>query len=238
MRQKENSETSVWISNTDLITGVMVIFLFLAILRTQQVQAQKQKLEELANLSMKARIELRDNLDQAFTDEEKEKYNLNLNVNDIKLGSAYFLDSVNQFAQNSSEIPPSFKAELEVFLPKYIGAIAKCNSEYITEIRIEGHTSSEWGTLTGDEAYYENMRLSQERTRAILQVALALPQLASQHDLIKDKLTANGLSSSKLKYNPDGSENKVASRRIEFRVVPNDADIVSRLNALKQNDWK
>ena len=67
------------------------------------------------------------------------------------------------------------------------------------------------------------MELSQARTRAILEFALTEPSLQEYRPLIKEKLTANGLSSSKLKYKPGTSiEDKEASRRIEFRVVVND----------------
>ena len=38
--------------------------------------------------------------------------------------------------------------------------------------KVEGHTSSDWGALRGDAAYFPNMMLSQERTREVLRFVL------------------------------------------------------------------
>ena len=72
MRHRESPETSVWISNTDMITGVLVIFLFLAVILTHQAEEQKREIEAIAQQSTHAAEELKRNLDEAFTDEEKE----------------------------------------------------------------------------------------------------------------------------------------------------------------------
>ena len=64
------------------------------------------------------------------------------------------------------------------------------------------------------------MQLSQDRTRAILNETMSLPEMQDKRDFLQAKLTANGLSSSHLRYKSDGTEDKEASRRIEFRVVP------------------
>lgn len=73
------------------------------------------------------------------------------------------------------------------------------------------------------------MALSQSRTREIIKFALSLPELAPYQDFIKEKLTANGLSSSKIIKHPDGSEDAENSRRIEFKVIANDAKVVKQM---------
>jgi outer membrane protein OmpA-like peptidoglycan-associated protein len=76
------------------------------------------------------------------------------------------------------------------------------------------------------------MALSQSRTRTTLQYVLGLPKVADQQQWLKANLTANGLSSSRLRYNADGSENKDLSQRVEFRVRTNaDAQISEILKA-------
>ena len=218
MRHRESPETSVWISNTDMITGVLVIFLFLAVILTHQAEEQKREIEAIAQQSTHAAEELKRNLDEAFTDEEKEKYHLHYNG---EIGAVCFEDASSHFVAGSADIPAGFKVELQNFLPKYLNAIAKCNPDNIKEIRIEGHTSSEWG-LGGSQAdaYFKNMKLSQDRTRAILDETMSMEELKDKKAFLQAKLTANGLSSSHLRYKPDGTEDKEASRRIEFRVVP------------------
>lgn len=225
MRRKNDSETSLWISTTDLMSGMLVIFLFIAVVMTQNYNTVVQKSNE-------AQQELQENINREFTEEERQKYNLE-NV-DEGVGYAEFKKGDSRFKIGSAELDPNFKSELKEFLPKYIRAVAKCNPETITEVRIEGHTSSEWRgeVLSVDEIYIKNMELSQARTRAILEFALSLPELEEYKDFMKEKLTANGLSSSKLKRNKDGSEDKEASRRIEFRTIADDAKTMKELKRL------
>ena len=89
----------------------------------------------------------------------------------------------------------------------------------IVEVRIEGHTSSEWiGAKDKLDAYFRNMQLSQDRTRTVLQYCLTLPAISSHLDWAISTITANGLSSSKLIINDNGQEDQALSRRVEFRV--------------------
>ena len=109
----------------------------------------------------------------------------------------------------------------------------------IAEIRIEGHTSSEWQVGTSPEAaYIRNMELSQGRTRSVLEYALQIPSIQQNqkiHDWLTRYLTANGLSSSKLIAYPDGRENRKESRRVEFRVRTNaEKRIVEIINRGKE----
>ncbi len=91
--------------------------------------------------------------------------------------------------------------------------------DMIEEIRIEGHTSSEWGRGTPEnEAYFNNMALSQERTRAVLKFAIMLDAVQPFREWVFKNVTANGLSSSHTIRTRNGSENARASRRVEFRV--------------------
>jgi outer membrane protein OmpA-like peptidoglycan-associated protein len=67
------------------------------------------------------------------------------------------------------------------------------------------------------------MELSQDRTRRVLNYVLQIenPQIQQNKKWIRENLTANGLSSSKLIRNPDGTQNRKESRRVEFRVRTN-----------------
>ena len=131
-----------------------------------------------------------------------------------------------------AEVRPKFKRILYDFFPRYIKILTETKNaagEYkykddIAEIRIEGHTSSEWSEhVTPHQAYILNMQLSQGRTRRVLNFVLQnhKPEIRLHREWIKDHLTANGLSSSKPVPNPDGTENPQESRRVEFRVRTN-----------------
>jgi outer membrane protein OmpA-like peptidoglycan-associated protein len=127
------------------------------------------------------------------------------------------------FENRKSEPPQKFAAILDDFFPRYLKILSSdAYRNSIEEIRIEGHTSSGWNSLvTADKAYLLNMELSQSRTRAVLEHVFAEPRPADLQRWLVALLTANGLSSSKLRTNPDGTENQEASRRVEFRVRTN-----------------
>lgn len=235
MRKRENDETSIWISNTDLMSGLLVLFLFIAILMNQGLSEAQDEIKKITGASNEVRRELQESIKQNFSAEEIKRYNLDQENN---VGAASFDKGDGRFLVGSSELTPEFRATLQVFLPKYIKSISDIyekDPDKIKEIRIEGHTSTEWfanndGQLvTANDAYIKNMELSQNRTRAIIQFALSLPELVPFHSLIKEKLTANGLSSSQIIKKEDGSEDFDASRRIEFKVVVNDEATVKAI---------
>jgi outer membrane protein OmpA-like peptidoglycan-associated protein len=124
------------------------------------------------------------------------------------------------FETGSAALRPSFEALLSDFMPRYLSRLREFRSD-IDEVRIEGHTSSEWrGTSSPIDAYFRNMALSQDRTRSVLEYSLdktALP--ADMRGWAQGVITANGLASSRLRFRPDGSEDPTASRRVEFRVL-------------------
>ena len=95
----------------------------------------------------------------------------------------------------------------------------------ISEIRIEGHTSSIWNSSTPkQDAYFNNMALSQGRTRSVLNYIYRLESSAPHREWISSHVAAVGLSSSKLIRKANGEEDTQGSRRVSFRVITN-ADI-------------
>lgn len=133
------------------------------------------------------------------------------------------------FGLGDATVRPEFESILADFFPRYIALLTNPKyKENIEEIRIEGHTSSEWTTQTDPEtAYFNNMRLSQDRTRSVLEFCLGVTS-STLRSWTRAKLTANGLSSSKLLdrngkiiIEGKGSEDKNASRRVEFRIRTN-----------------
>lgn len=134
--------------------------------------------------------------------------------------SVRFSDPTVLFAQGQDTVSPRFIEILQDFFPRYIAVLSdKKYRTNIEEIRIEGHTSSEWEVEgeSQDSAYFNNMALSQNRTRRVLQECLEILTTDEIRKWTQLKITANGLSSSKLILQ-DGVEDKVASRRVEFRV--------------------
>ena len=125
------------------------------------------------------------------------------------------------FDKSEAEPNQEFKAMLSAFFPRYMRRIGGYYGD-IQEIRIEGHTSSEWEDTSDPKiAYIKNMKLSQDRARAILQFIMFELSGADEYDSwARPLVTANGLSSSKLIFKEDGlAEDADKSRRVEFRLL-------------------
>ncbi len=215
-KNKQQSTEEHWISISDMMSGLMVIFLFIAVSYMIHVNEEKNKIKEIAITYSRLQNDLYLDLVEEFKDDLDEwGAVVEKNTQSVKFESPEVL-----FETGEDKIKPKFKEILNDFFPRYIALLY--NEKYredIDEIRIEGHTSSEWQNLTGDLAYYYNMKLSQDRTRSVLQYSLSLPGIKNKN-WVKAHLTANGLSSSKLVLEND-VENKRASRRVEFRVRTN-----------------
>lgn len=218
--QKDTEET--WISISDMMAGLMVIFLFIAISYMLYVRSEKDKIEQIAHTYNQLQSALTDSLNSEFK-YDFEKWNAELV--DSTLSIQFRANRLNVlFGQGEARIRPYFQDILSEFFPRYLEVLKSFKDE-ITEIRIEGHTSSEWITGVGpDEAYILNMELSQGRTRSVLEFVLQMPSIEQQdRNWIKRVLTANGLSSSQLLFveGSNSREDRVKSRRVEFRVQTN-----------------
>ena len=138
---------------------------------------------------------------------------------DIVLESTVFFDS------NSSTVKPEGQELLRSFLPVYLGVLLSDEySGYVGEIIVEGHTDS-----TG--TYINNLKLSQNRALGVVEYCLNIVP-AYQQGKLQSILTAKGRSYSDLIYNPDGTENKDASRRVEFKFRLKDSEMIDELNQI------
>lgn len=207
-------EQSHWIPLADLMTGLMMVFLLIAITYMVKVEAASRHIREIAVLYERMKVELYNDLKKEF---EKDL---------PRWGAELDLDSTIRFKEpdvlfpiGSSDLKKNFKIILDDFFPRYVYILEWDKyREAVEEIRIEGHTSSIWSNLPSDQAYFQNMRLSQDRTRSALQYVLALPAIRGDLPWLRGHITANGLSSSKTIKRPEGSEDYERSQRVEFRV--------------------
>ncbi|MGO4124644.1 flagellar motor protein MotB [Inquilinus sp. YAF38] len=135
------------------------------------------------------------------------------------------------FDQGRASLTPAFKGTLADFCPRFLHLLND-RRDTIAEIRIEGHTSSEWRQSTpAREAYFLNMGLSQERTRSVLEYCLGLGDVAPVESWARHTLVAVGMSSSRPVLDGSGAEEPDRSRRVEFRVV---SDAESRIGEIAQ----
>jgi outer membrane protein OmpA-like peptidoglycan-associated protein len=230
-----HKKDNYWIPLSDLMTVLMVIFLFISIsymLDVRNKQAERDKIfEDFKN----TKLDLLKELQTEFKDDfRKDKWNAVLDTADL---SIKFVNEKVLFDFQESSLKPEFQAVLTNFFPRYLKILLKPQyKDKISEVRIEGHTD-----IKGDYIY--NLELSQDRTRNVLKYLLDLSCCTALNSEEKSKLrfwlTANGLSFGRT-LDTDGNltafSNKppddLKCRRVEFRIVTTSSKLVEE--AIKQ----
>lgn len=215
---KKRNDEGPWLSISDMMTGLMIIFLFISVTFMIQVQKQQEEMNDIIKDYAEAKVEIYNALEDEFKN-DLSKWGAKI---ESKTLSIRFDEPDVLFHVGSSSITPKFKVILDDFFPRYIAVLTKPKFKgIIQEIRIEGHTSSEWRGEKGTMySYFNNMRLSQDRTRSVLEYSVMLPEVKKERKWLATKITANGLSFSNMIV-VDNKENAAKSRRVEFRIRTN-----------------
>lgn len=218
----KNTENE-WLPISDLMSVLMMVFVIISVFYMLKVKEDKDQIEEIAIKFNKLQQNLYQDLSKEFSKDLK-KWNAEIDSTNLsirflvpenfKLGTPKIF-----FAPGSAIIKPYGKNILDDFFPRFRKIIYSTKyRSTIDEIRIEGHTSSDWSGVNKNRAYYKNMKLSQDRTRNVLEYTLESVKDFDEKNWFKQFLTSNGLSSSRLIKDSLGKENFLASRRVEFRV--------------------
>lgn len=214
-----------WIPLADLMTVLMIIFLFMAISYMALVQKKQKNIDVILTGWEDSKNSMISELNSIFKNDFK-KWNMVLD-DDM---SIKFVNPQALFEVGSEEITPYYEDILREFFPKYLGVITqKKYLDKIAEIRIEGHTDVFPITANGDP-YIENMELSQGRARNVLGFLRKQPCFTNlppqQKESVQFWFTANGLSFSRT-IDMDGNLTRKSgkpvvngrSRRVEFRII-------------------
>lgn len=217
-KKKTPQEEDYWSSVSDLMSGLMMVFLFISIVLMREANNEKEKIQNVAVSYEKNQVALYDELNNEFKDDLK-KWEATLNKEDLTFT---FISADTLFDNNESKLKNDYKNILKEFFPRYLNVVLKFKDS-INEIRIEGHTSSKGG-------YFHNMKLSQDRTRTVLEYVYNLDETKDQQLWIVQHIAAVGLSSSKTIYKEDGvEEDEAASRRVSFRVITNSEILMRKI---------
>ena len=224
-----DEETNFFMSTGDLMAALLMVFVLLLAATLLQLinefnrkvevskkfQKQSENYKELAEKYQLVQDQLYRSLFEEFED-DLEEWSAVIDPNTLAI---QFQEPDVLFARGNDDVSKRFQSILDDFVPRYIGVLVHEDfKENIEEIRVEGHTSSEWDEGTDQvSAYFLNMRLSQNRTRNVLRYSLGSIDDEALGNWVKEKITANGLSSSK-PILVGGKEDMDASRRVEFRV--------------------
>ena len=205
----------------------MMIFMLVAIIFMLQLRAKEKEITKLGENYTDLRSQLCKDLQSEFKD------NLQTWQADISCSlTVRFLNPDVQFDVSKSVVKDSFRSILDEFFPKYVHILmSERYRDVIEEVRIEGHTSRFWAGKMDEQAYYKNMALSQERSRAVLEYIFSIPKMRDQQTLqwLVPLVTANGLSSTKPFLDPDGTIDDQRSQRVEFKVRTKSEDRLSAI---------
>lgn len=223
---------NVWMSVSDLMTGLMVIFLFIAVAYMSKVDENQTVLKDF----VETKHQLHDKLVNEFKgDTAKWKMSIDGDLS-MKFNNPSVL-----FAQGSYQLTDEFKQILDEFLPKYFNILLNDSlRSHIQEIRIEGHTDDLAAYSFDPDPYISNIILSQQRSLSVMRYFLASDTYRSynpqQQALLRYWFTVNGLSYGKPLdangnlinpiENPKAEMDRDKSRRVEFRIVTTDKDIL------------
>jgi len=211
----EEHVENFWPSISDLMAGLMMIFMLIAISYMVKVEKEKNNIKNIAKEYQETKLQIYNDLTLEFSKDLK-KWNAYIDKDTL---SVRFNEPDIFFKQGSSDLNQKFKDILSDFFPRYIKILS--NQKYkddIEEVRIEGHTSSEWVRgISLKESYFKNMKLSQGRTRKTLEYVMNLKSMKKYSNFMMSKVTANGLSFSK-RIMKNGKEDKKMSRRVEFKI--------------------
>lgn len=199
----------------------------------EKISQELTQIKGIAEAYQNNQLAIYEALKKVFPDDELSEDKLNAEIDKETL-TFIFKSSDSLFDNASANLKGKYKQALTVFFPKYIQAVLPYKDS-ISEIRIEGHTSSEWNVFPKEiknkdidikdlYGYFGNMNLSQDRTNSVLNYVLndLRTEIPNEYrKWLRDHTAAVGLSSSKPILDENGNEDKNKSRRVTFRIITN-----------------
>lgn len=234
MDNSEEKQENYWVSFSDIMTSLMVIFLFIAVSYMSKIQKEEKRRTEAFQDYKESKESIYNELSTEF---QNDLIKQNIIVVDKDL-SVKFTNPNFLFDQGSFEIKPQFAKVLNGFLPRYFNILR--NEKYknkIAEIRIEGHTDAVGLPAYDKDPYLANILLSQQRSANVLRYftnSLYYQKLSlEEKDNLRYLITANGLSYGRpvddnfeLIRNSKKNVNIKNSKRVEFKVVTTSSALV------------
>lgn len=228
-------EDTPWVSVSDLMSGLMIVFLCIAVLFMREQERSIEQQRKVATTYKQVQGDLSEALVQEFEKAELERWGAEIAGDGLVIR---FKDPSTMFTEGDAALTDGFQKILQEFFPQLVSVLSQpAFHDHIREVRVEGHTSSVWNEtgrqLSSDEIYLKNMELSQRRAFSVLAFVLSLNESATvpQKDL-RGWMRANGLSSSQLVLDSaTHAEDQIRSRRVEFRVVTDAEDAMKAIVA-------
>jgi outer membrane protein OmpA-like peptidoglycan-associated protein len=223
--------SSHWIPLSDLMTGMMLIFMLVSIVYMVRIQQVATDLRDTKGKIYTA-------LDKEFSKDFK-KWDAEI-LSDLTIR---FKNPETLFENGKDKVNSQYIEILNDFIPRYLKIIR--SSEFkssIKEIQIEGHTTQQFqGELlyevkkikTSEKArqHLENVGLSSDRAASVLEEILVIVKDTDNEDYVISNFRTHEVAGTVPILNDDGSVNEAKSRRVEFKIIANADDRLEEIAA-------
>ncbi len=215
--QNSSDENVFWVTMSDLLLGLVVVFLVLFVFaisgftqnKVNEKETQYQVTEKIAK--------------------ELEKNNIKVDVD--KFSGRIKISDLELFEINSFELSSKGRSYMSKFVPVYLNTIMKDKSvrDNISRIIIEGHTDSQTfsGAKSPEEKYFKNMDLSLKRASSVAEYIVYSDfsgKKAYEKELFK-LLSVEGKGPSEPVL-VAGKEDFSKSRRVELKIMFKDKSVL------------
>lgn len=211
---EDNDDNVFWITMTDLLLGLAIVFMTLFVLA--MTGFTQNKLNQQATQSEVAK-ELISKMQAQKIDAQIDTLTGQVKISDLEL-----------FNLNSYTLSTKGKKYLDKFIPIYVNTIFSNPKLYdkISNVIIEGHTDSQTfsGVASKEEQFTKNMDLSLKRANAVAEYIFK----TSYNKNFSPKLTKLLVVEGKSFTEPviiNGKEDYNKSRRVELKLVVKDTNI-------------
>lgn len=219
-RRSSTSDDTSASAVSDLMAGLMVIFMLIAVLFMFQLESERRKSE----IAVQQIAGLKEAFDSRETEIQRDLQNLGQKfdgVDGVRVETSTLQQSIYSprilFATGESDLSSQFESFLSKYCPEFIDLVLE-RSEFVESVRIEGHTDDTWSSENDEtERYLRNMNLSQARSATVLELCVRLSQSTSGFSEIRKIFSASGRSFSELRF--DGELIDLPrSRRVDFTI--------------------
>ena len=204
-KRSQEEEPGFWISFSDLMASILIIFILLFVYKLVEYQASLSEKEQQIQELTSTRVKIIEMLQEEF-----EKENIDINI-DPKTGTIKLNESI-LFDTSKSELKKEGKEFAKKFIPIYVRILLGNEDirSQLSQIIIEGHTDD-----VG--SYMSNLKLSQDRTLSVTKFLLDDEFDYKYKKDLQEYITLNGRSYSDPILNKNGKINRGASRRVEIK---------------------
>lgn len=238
-RAREPRDQEYWLSYSDLMAGLLMVFVLMLLVAGARYQDAATELER-TKMQMIDVIETMAVRDSIIQDLQRISDDQLITI-DTVTGAIRLSDSnAVLFDQNDDQLKPAGKDVVSRLARDYLPVVIE-NDRYRTHLReivVEGHTND-------DGSFYYNMDLSQRRAYAVLEHFFS-ESPSEDRRMLERYLTARGRSYSEV-ICADGSTgfpgecgsggvDKVRSRRIEVLFRLNDEEVVREVRSLLERN--